>query len=70
MAMFAKFETDPAGEEVMINVEKIVKFQQFGHYTSLFLDDGSTIDVKGDLLDTDRKITASQKSKDGSHDTQ
>ncbi len=64
MAMFAKFETDPAGEEVVINVEKIVKFQQFGHYTSLFLDDGSTIDVKGGLVETDRKIAATQKNKE------
>jgi hypothetical protein len=45
----------------MINVEKIVKFQQFGQYTSLFLDDGSTIDIKGSLLDTDQKIAAAQK---------
>jgi len=62
---FAKFETDPAGEEVVINIEKIVKFQQFGQYTSLFLDDGSTIDVKGGLLDTDKKIAAAQRN-DGS----
>jgi hypothetical protein len=67
--MFAKFETDPSGEEVVINVEKIVKFQQFGQYTSLFLDDGSTIDVKGGLLDTDKKIATSQKGTDSSHDT-
>jgi hypothetical protein len=60
--MFAKFETDPSGEEVVINIEKIVKFQQFGHYTSLFLDDGSTIDVKGSLLDTGKKIAAAQKN--------
>ncbi len=65
MARFAKFETDPAGEDVVINVEKIVKFQQFGHYTSLFLDDGSTIDVKGGLLDTSKKIAAAQKSNEG-----
>jgi hypothetical protein len=64
MPMFAKFETDPAGEEVMINVEKIVKFQQFGQHTSLFLDDGSTIDVKGGLLDTGKKIAAAQKDSD------
>ena len=56
MVTFAKFETDPAGEVVMINVEKIVKFQEFGHYTSLFLDDGSTIDVKGKLADVERNI--------------
>ena len=60
--MFAKFETDPAGEQVVINVEKIVKFQQFGQYTSLFLEDGSTIDVKGSLLDIDKKIAAAQKN--------
>ena len=59
--MFAKFETDPAGEEVMINVEKIVKFQQFGEYTSLFLEDGSTIDVKGSLLDINEKIAGAQE---------
>jgi len=62
VVMFAKFETDPAGEEVMINIEKIVKFQEFGHYTSLFLDDGSTIDVKGSLIDVDRKIGAVAES--------
>ena len=62
MSMFSKFETDPAGEQVVINVEKIVKFQQFGQYTSLFLEDGSTIDVKGSLLDVDKKIAAAQKS--------
>jgi hypothetical protein len=56
--MFAKFETDPGGEEVMINVEKIGKFQEFGRYTSLFLDGGSSIDVKGRLLDINRKIVA------------
>jgi hypothetical protein len=63
MVMFAKFETDPAGEEVMINIEKIVKFQEFAQYTSLFLDDGSTIDVKGGLLDVDKKIAAAAKPK-------
>jgi hypothetical protein len=62
MVVFAKFETDPAREEVVINVEKIVKFQQFGQYTSLFLEDGSTIDVKGSLLDTNKKIAAAQKN--------
>ena len=56
MAMFAKFETDPAGEEVMINVEKIVKFQEFGQHTSLFFDDCSTIDVKGDYLMSVRRL--------------
>ena len=65
MATFAKFETDPAREEVMINVEKIVKFQQFGQYTSLFLDDGSTIDVKGSLLDIDKKIAAAAQKNSG-----
>jgi hypothetical protein len=60
---FAKFETDPAGEEVMINVDKIVKFQEFGHYTSLFFDDGSTIDVKGSLLDVDKKIATADMAR-------
>lgn len=60
--MFATFETDPAGEPVVINVEKIVKFQQFGDHTSLFLDDGSTIDVKGGLLENDKRIAAAQNS--------
>jgi hypothetical protein len=56
MVRFAKFETDPAGEVVMINVEKIVKFQELGRYTSLFFDDGSTIDVKGTLVDVEKKL--------------
>ncbi len=58
MAKFARFETDPAREVVMVNVEKIVKFQEFNHYTSLFLDDGSTIDVKGGLVDVAKNIAA------------
>ena len=56
MVRFAKFETDPAGEVVMINVEKIVKFQELGRYTSLFFDDGSTLDVKGTLVDVEKKL--------------
>ncbi len=61
MVAFAKFEADPSGEVVMVNIEKIVKFQQLGHYTSLFLDDGSTIDVKGNLLDVVGKIAEASK---------
>jgi hypothetical protein len=63
MVAFVKFETDPAGDIVMINVEKIVKFQQLGHYTSLFLDDGSTIDVKGNLADVTKRIADAGISK-------
>jgi len=61
MVVFAKFEADPSGDIVMVNVSKIVKFQQLGHYTSLFLDDGSTIDVKGDLLEVANKIAQACK---------
>jgi hypothetical protein len=61
MVAFARFETDPAGEIVMINVEKIVKFQELGKYTSLFLDDGSTIDVKGNLHDVAKRIGEASK---------
>ncbi len=61
MVAFAKFEADPSGEVVMVNVEKIVKFQQLGHYTSLFLDDGSTIDVKGNLLEVANNISQASK---------
>ncbi len=61
MVAFAEFETDPSGEVVMVNVEKIVKFQQLGHYTSLFLDDGSTIDVKALLLDVAQRISEADK---------
>jgi len=60
MVKFARFDTDPAGEVVMVNVEKIVKFQEFGHYTSLFLDDGSTIDVKGGLVQVAKQISAAE----------
>ncbi len=62
MVIFARFETDPTGEIVMVNVEKIVKFQEFGHYTSLFLDDGSTMDVKGGLIDVAKQIAAADAS--------
>jgi hypothetical protein len=63
MVKFARFETDPAGEVVMVNVEKIVKFQELGRYTSLFFDDGSTIDVKGGLVDVAENIAAADSSR-------
>jgi hypothetical protein len=64
MVAFARFETDAARDVVMVNVEKIVKFRESGWHTRLFLDDGSTVNVKGNLLYVVGKIAEATKQRD------